>query len=74
MVAKENLEAALKWIDRMLKRDNQFEIQITPGVTINDLHKLLITKRERLQVYTGFNQKVVYLQTKLIKDAIESNK
>lgn len=74
MVSQENLQAALKWIDKMLKRDNQFEIQITPGVTINDLHKFLITKRERLQVYTGFNQKVVYLQTKLAKDAIESNK
>jgi len=74
MVAKENLEAALKWIEKMLKRDNQFNIEVTPGVTVNDLHKLLIIKRERLQLYTGFNQKVVYLQTKLIKDAIESSK
>lgn len=74
MVPKENIEAALNWIEKMLKRENKFNIELTPGVTVLDLHKFLITKRERLLSLSDYNQKVVYLQTKLMKDVLEKSR
>jgi hypothetical protein len=65
-----NYLQALSWLDEQLVKPNQFEINLGGGIIINDLHKCLEVKRERLLNLQGYNQKVVFLQTKLIKDYI----
>ena len=65
-----NYQQALSWLDEQLAKPNQFEINLGGGTIINDLHKCLEVKRERLLNLEGYNQKVVFLQTKLIKDYI----
>ena len=65
-----NYQQALSWLDDQLVKPNQFEINLGGGTIINDLHKCLEVKRERLLNLEGYNQKVVFLQTKLIKDYI----
>jgi len=63
-----NYENALQWIEEQLTKPNQFEINLGGGIIINDLHKCLEVKRERLLNLDGYNQKIVFLQTKIIKD------
>ena len=63
-----NYQNAFNWIEEQLTKPNQFEINIGGGIIINDLHKCLEVKRERLLNLDGYNQKIVFLQTKLIKD------
>jgi hypothetical protein len=65
-----NYQQALYWLNKELTKPNQFEINLGGGIIINDLHKCLITKRERLLNLDGYNQKIVFLQTKIIKDHI----
>jgi hypothetical protein len=65
-----NYQQALYWLDEQLAKPNQFNINLGDGIIINDLHKCLTTKRERLINLDGYNQKIVFLQTKLIKDHI----
>jgi hypothetical protein len=69
-VLPSNYQQALSWLDEQLTKPNQFEINLGGGIIINDLHKCLDVKRERLLNLEGYNQKVVFLQTKLIKDYI----
>lgn len=63
-----NYQQALSWIDEQLSKPNQFDINLGGGIIVNDLHKCLDVKRERLLNLEGYNQKVVFLQTKIIKD------
>jgi len=63
-----NYQQALFWIDEQLAKPNQFDINIGGGIIVNDLHKCLDIKKERLLNLDGYNQKVVFLQTKIIKD------
>lgn len=65
-----NYQAALFWLNEQLTKPNQFNINLGGGIIINDLHKCLEVKRERLLHLTGYNQKIVFLQTKIIKDHI----
>ena len=65
-----NYQQALSWLNEQLAKPNQFEINLGDGIIINDLHKCLDVKRERLINLEGYNQKIVFLQTKLIKDHI----
>jgi hypothetical protein len=65
-----NYQQALYWLDEQLAKPNQFNINLGGGIIINDLHKCLEVKRERLLNLEGYNQKIVFLQTKLIKDYI----
>jgi hypothetical protein len=65
-----NYQQALSWLDEQLTKPNQFDINLGGGIIINDLHKCLEVKRERLINLEGYNQKIVFLQTKLIKDHI----
>jgi hypothetical protein len=65
-----NYENALQWINEQLAKPNQFEINLGGGIIVNDLHKCLTTKRERLLNLEGYNRKIVFLQTKIIKDHI----
>jgi hypothetical protein len=65
-----NYQQALSWLDEQLSNPNQFEINLGGGIIINDLHKCLEVKRERLLNLEGYNQKIVFLQTKIIKDYI----
>jgi len=65
-----NYQQALSWIDEQLAKPNQFNINLGGGIIVNDLHKCLDVKRERLLNLDGYNQKVVFLQTKIIKDYI----
>lgn len=65
-----NYQAALSWLNEQLTKPNQFNINLGGGIIINDLHKCLEVKRERLLHLEGYNQKIVFLQTKLIKDHI----
>ena len=65
-----NYQAALSWLNEQLTKPNQFNINLGGGIIINDLHKCLEVKRERLLHLTGYNQKIVFLQTKIIKDHI----
>jgi len=65
-----NYQQALSWIDEQLAKPNQFNINLGEGVIVNDLHKCLDVKRERLLNLEAYNQKVVFLQTKIIKDYI----
>jgi hypothetical protein len=63
-----NYQQALSWLDEQLDKPNQFNINLGDGIIINDLHKCLDVKRERLINLEGYNRKIVFLQTKLIKD------
>jgi hypothetical protein len=63
-----NYQQALSWLNEQLAKPNQFEINLGDGIIINDLHKCLEVKRERLINLEGYNRKIVFLQTKLIKD------
>lgn len=63
-----NYQQALCWLDEQLTKPNQYNINLGGGIIIDDLHKCLEVKRERLINLDGFNQKVVFLQTKMIKD------
>jgi hypothetical protein len=65
-----NYQQALYWLDEQLAKPNQFDINLGGGIIINDLHKCLELKRERLINLEGYNRKIVFLQTKLIKDKI----
>jgi len=65
-----NYQQALSWLDEQLAKPNQFDINLGGGIIINDLHKCLELKRERLINLEGYNRKIVFLQTKLIKDKI----
>lgn len=63
-----NYQQAVSWIDEQLAKPNQFDINLGGGIIVNDLHKCLDIKKERLLNLDGYNQKVVFLQTKIIKD------
>jgi hypothetical protein len=63
-----NYQQALSWLDEQLAKPNQFDINLGDGIIINDLHKCLDVKRERLINLEGYNRKIVFLQTKIIKD------
>ena len=65
-----NYQQALSWLNEQLAKPNQFEINLGDGIIINDLHKCLDVKRERLLNLDGYNRKIVFLQTKIIKDYI----
>jgi hypothetical protein len=65
-----NYQQALSWIDEQLAKPNRFDINLSGGIIVNDLHKCLEVKRKRLLNLEGYNQKVIFLQTKLIKDYI----
>lgn len=67
-VLPSNYQAALSWLNEQLTKPNQFNINLGGGIIVNDLHKCLEVKRERLLNLDGYNQKIVFLQTKLIKD------
>jgi hypothetical protein len=67
-----NYENALQWINEQLAKPNQFEINLGGGVIVNDLHKCLEAKRERLLNLDGYNRKIVFLQTKIIKDFLNN--
>ncbi len=69
-VLPSNYLQALSWLDEQLAKPNQFDINLGGGIIINDLHKCLDVKRERLLNLEGYNQKIVFLQTKIIKDYI----
>lgn len=66
-----NYENALQWIEEQLTKPNLNNLHLGGGIIINDLHKCLITKRERLINLDGYNQKIVFLQTKIIKDYLQ---
>ncbi len=63
-----NYQQALSLINSQLAKPNQFDVNLGGGIIINDLHKCLDIKRERLLNLDGYNQKIVFLQTKIIKD------
>lgn len=67
-----NYQAALSWLNEQLTKPNQYNINLGGGIIINDLHKCLSIKKERLLNLDGYNQKVVFLQTKIIKDYLSS--
>ena len=67
-----NYQQALSWIDEQLAKPNQLDINLGGGIIVNDLHKCLDVKRERLLNLEGYNQKVVFLQTKIIKDYLNA--
>ena len=67
---RSNYQQALSWIDEQLTKPNQFNINLGGGIIILDLHKCLEVKRERLLNLDGYNRKIVFLQTKIIKDYI----
>ena len=69
-VLPSNYQAALSWLNEQLTKPNQFNINLGGGIIINDLHKCLEVKKERLLNLDGYNQKIVFLQCKLIKDHI----
>jgi hypothetical protein len=69
-----NYQQALSWINEQLAKPNQFNINLGGGIIINDLHKCLEVKRERLLNLEGYNQKVIFLQTKIIKDYLQKQK
>ncbi len=66
-----NYQQALSWIDEQLAKPNQFNINLGGGIVILDLHKCLEVKKERLLHLEGYNQKLNFLQTKIIKDHIK---
>jgi len=63
-----NYQQAVSWIDEQLTKPNLYNLHISQGVIVNDLHKCLTTKRERLINLEGYNQKINFLQVKIIKD------
>lgn len=65
-----NYQAALSWLNEQLTKPNLYNLHLGGGIIINDLHKCLEVKRERLLNLDGYNQKIVFLQTKIIKDYI----
>jgi hypothetical protein len=65
-----NCQAAINWIDEQLAKPNIYDFNLGNGVIVNDLHKCLTTKRERILEMSNYNQKIVFLQTKLIKDKL----
>jgi len=65
-----NCQAAINWIDEQLTKPNVYDFNLGNGVVVNDLHKCLTTKRERILEMSNYNQKIVFLQTKLIKDKL----
>lgn len=67
-----NYQQALYWLDEQLTMPNQYNINLGGGIIIDDLHKCLEVKRERLINLDGFNQKIVFLQTKMIKDYLNN--
>ncbi len=70
-----NYQQAVFWIDEQLAKPNQFNINLGGGIIVADLHKCLSVKKERLIHLSGYNQKIVFLQTKLIKDFLnETNR
>ena len=69
-----NYQQALSWINSQLAKPNQFNINLGGGIIVNDLHKCLDIKRERLINLNGYNQKIVFLQTKIIKDYLQEQK
>lgn len=66
-----NYQQAVSWIDEQLTKPNQFNINLGGGIVILDLHKCLEVKKERLLHLEGYNQKLNFLQTKIIKDHIK---
>lgn len=66
-----NYQQAVSWIDEQLAKPNQFNINLGGGIVILDLHKCLEVKKERLLHLEGYNQKLNFLQTKIIKDHIK---
>lgn len=70
-VLPSNYQAALSWLNEQLTKPNQFEINLGGGIIVNDLHKCLDVKRERLLNLDGYNRKIVFLQTKIIKDHLK---
>ena len=72
-VLPSNYQAALFWLNEQLTKPNQFNINLGGGIIIDNLHKCLEVKKERLINLEGYNQKVVFLQTKMIKDYILKN-
>lgn len=66
-----NYQQAVSWIDEQLAKPNQFNINLGGGIVIIDLHKCLEVKKERLLHLEGYNQKLNFLQTKIIKDHIK---
>lgn len=73
-VLPSNYQAALSWLNEQLTKPNQFNINLGVGIIINDLHKCLEVNKERLLNLDGYNQKVVFLQTKMIKDYLQKQK
>lgn len=68
MELRQNQLDAIKWVDKQLAKENLYDIKIGRGIIINDLHKCLITKKERL-IHCNLNiKKIVFLQIKYIKD------
>ncbi|WP_396179534.1 hypothetical protein [Flavobacterium sp.] len=65
-----NCQAAVNWIDEQLAKPNIYDFNLGNGVIVNDLHKCLTTKRERILEMSNYNQKIVFLHTKLIKDKL----
>lgn len=63
-----NYQNAVEWINAQLIKQNLHNLNLGGGIIIDDLHKCLEVKRERLLNMVGYNQKIVFLQTKLIKD------
>lgn len=63
-----NYIKAIKWIDQKLSEPNKYNLDLGNGEIIIDLHKCLDVKKERLINLSGYCQKIVFLQTKLIKD------
>jgi hypothetical protein len=70
----ENYKNAIEWIDEQLTKPNQYDINLGGGIIIDNLHNCLITKKERLVNLSAYNQKIVFLQTKLIKDYLNATK
>ena len=69
-----NYQAAIKWIDEQLAKPNVFDIDLGNGVIVTDLHKSLTTKRERILEMRNYNQKIVFLQTRVIKNKLQHDK
>ena len=69
-----NYQQAVSWIDEQLTKPNLFDIDLGGGIFIIDLHKSLSVKRERIIHLDGYNQKINFIQTKLIKDHLNETK
>ncbi len=69
-----NYQNAIDWINQKLSEKNMHNIDMGNGEIILDLHKCLTIKKERMLNLSGYNQKIVFLQTKLIKDYLNEIK